>query len=463
MNLPQDFSRNMELLLGREAFLRLAEALDEPARVAFRPNGGKGFRVAGTLSAVPWSSSGFYLNDRPAFTFDPLFHQGAYYVQEPSSMFVEQALRVCGSPRKVLDLCAAPGGKSTLIRSCLPPESLLVSNEPVKLRAQVLVENMLKWGHPATVVTNNYPADFGGALPGYFDVIAVDAPCSGEGMFRKDNPALEEWSTDNVMACASRQRSIVKDVWPALAEGGFLIYSTCTYNVEENERNVMWICRELGAELVKLPVDAAWNIAGSLCSELSGPVYRFLPHLTEGEGFFLALLRKTVPVSQGNRRTKPVVLPKLKEPALSWLASRPEGWRLWQSGDQQWAIDGALAASVGQLLSALKVLSAGVELATLKGRKLQPLQGLALSHCCCADAFPRVAVEGEEALAYLRRQSLTLPPSTPRGYVLLTWQGQPLGFVNNLGAHANNLYPQNWKIRSGYTTVIDNKFVERIG
>ena len=225
----------------------------------------------------------------------------------------------------------------------------------------------------------------------------------------------------------------------------------------------MWICRELGAELVKLPVDAAWNIAGSLCSELSGPVYRFLPHLTEGEGFFLALLRKTVPVSQGNRRTKPVVLPKLKEPALSWLASRPEGWRLWQSGDQQWAIDGALAASVGQLLSALKVLSAGVELAMVRGRKLQPLQGLALSHGCCADAFPRVAVEGEEALAYLRRQSLTLPPSTPRGYVLLTWQGQPLGFVNNLGAHANNLYPQNWKIRSGYTTVIDNKFVERVG
>lgn len=298
MNLPAEFAARTRSLLGEEEYRLLENALQGEAPVSIRVNRGKCDEpVAGV--PVLWSASGTYLAKRPTFTFDPLFHAGCYYVQEASSMFVEQVLRTYASrPVVMLDLCAAPGGKSTNARSVLPEGSLLVANEVMRNRVQVLAENLVKWGDAGVVVTHNDPADFTG-LAGVFDVVLTDVPCSGEGMFRKDAVAVEEWSVDNVRICWQRQRRILSDVWPSLKPGGLLIYSTCTYNREEDEDNVDWIARELGVEVLEVPVQPEWGIAGNLAG--SGfPVYRFLPHHTRGEGFFLAVLRKNGEAGDGD-------------------------------------------------------------------------------------------------------------------------------------------------------------------
>ena len=301
MDLPASFTVYTRSLLGDEEYDKLAVAIQQEPPVSIRLNK---LRVDSPLLPVPWASDGFYLDERLTFTFDPLFHAGGYYVQEASSMFVEQVLRqYVTEPVVMLDLCAAPGGKSTHARSVLPEGSLLVANEVIRNRSQVLAENLTKWGHPDVVVTNNAPADFSSLLS-FFDVILTDVPCSGEGMFRKDPVAVEEWSPENVEICWQRQRRIIADIWPSLKPGGILIYSTCTYNTKEDEENVHWIQQEFGAEPLALEIREDWNITGNLLykgsddskavgdSEQKAPVYHFFPHKTKGEGFFLAVLRK---------------------------------------------------------------------------------------------------------------------------------------------------------------------------
>lgn len=464
MDLPQKFCSEMGCLLGSEDFKAFEEALEKPQSVAFRPNGAKGWRAVAALERVPWSSLGCYLEERPAFTFDPLFHGGAYYVQEPSSMFLEQALSVaakeCGPLERCLDLCAAPGGKSTLLRSLLPEQSLLVSNEVVGQRAQILLENILKWGNPDCVVSNSEPSAFA-ALQDFFDAVVVDAPCSGEGMFRKDNPALQMWSPANVRKCADLQRRIVADIWPALRSGGFLIYSTCTYNLHEDEENVDFFCKELGAEVVEVPVAEDWRITGNLAAGPQ-PVYHFLPHKTRGEGFFLALLRKTGtgetnPTKRKSRQNPFKPLPKEAAGKLN----AQTGWKTFEQEDTLFAVRYNLCDAVARLLPAVRVLSAGIPLMQRKGHKMAPHHGLAMSTELQRGSFPEVDLDREDALDYLRRMALPLPAATPRGIVLLTFRGLPLGFANNLGAHANNLYPQNWRIRSGYASNAPISVVER--
>lgn len=393
---------------------------------------------------VPWCPGAYYLPERPAFTFDPQLHAGAYYVQEASSMFLAQAVgRYMSSASTVLDLCAAPGGKSTLLRALLPEGSLLVSNEPIARRAQILAENMTKWGHPSTIVTQNFPADFA-PLRHLFDVIVADVPCSGEGMFRKDAEAVGEWSMQNVLMCQERQRSILADVWPALKPGGLLVYSTCTFNHFEDEDNVRWICRELGAQVLDVPCDASWGITGR---------YHFLPGTARGEGFFLSVLRKSadVPLQPASaakeRRPKPG-----REPAF------PAALRSWVQGDFDFFVeaDAAIAfpsahAPLRPLLRRrLHVLAEGVRLAELRGRDWQPAHPLAMSQALVRGTFPEDELTYDEALTYLRREAVSV--AAPRGYVLVTFRGLPLGFVKNLGPRANNLYPTEWRIRSGFTT-----------
>ena len=259
MDLPRSFEDNTRKLLGDDDFDRFLSALADEAPVTIRVNTEK--RSADLLATkVPWASDAYYLDERPTFTFDPLFHAGSYYVQEASSMFVEQALR-CYMPEKplrALDLCAAPGGKSTLVRSLLPSGSLLVANEVMRNRVQILAENLTKWGCPDVVVTNSSSADFT-QLKGFFDIILTDVPCSGEGMFRKDAISIEEWSPENVTLCWKRQQEIIADIWPALKPGGLLIYSTCTYNTKEDEENIKWIAQEYGAEILPIPINPEWN------------------------------------------------------------------------------------------------------------------------------------------------------------------------------------------------------------
>ena len=459
MNLPQSFVERTRQLLGDEQYPLFEQALGTEVPVSIRPNRMKcNLPVAG--EPVPWAPSGIYLEKRPTFTFDPLFHAGCYYVQEASSMFVERVLReYVQEPVVMLDLCAAPGGKSTLCRSALPEGSLLVANEVMRNRSQILAENLMKWGHPEVVVTNNDPADFTD-LTHLFDVILTDVPCSGEGMFRKDQVAVDEWSLENVDICWQRQRRILSDIWPALKPGGLLIYSTCTFNREEDEDNVAWIARELGADVLEVPVEEAWGITGNLIGD-SFPVYRFLPHKVKGEGFFLAVLRKhageveTVE-PRAEKKKKGGKDVKGKAPQLS-VPKEAKDW-LQIPGDYQLTINGTnvqafpkLHETVYTLLQQyVKVIHAGITLGEMKGKDLIPHHSLAMSTALADGAFPKAEVTYEQAIAYLRKESLVLDAGVPRGYVLLTYQNIPLGFMKNIGNRANNLYPQEWRIRSGY-------------
>ncbi len=311
VQLPADFVAETRRIMGDERYNRFVGAFDEEAPTSIRVNP----RIAidhgpwtmdHSDSQVPWCAEGYYLADRPQFTFDPLLHAGCYYVQEASSMFVTHILQQSGDcPQSALDLCAAPGGKSTALRSVLPPDCVLISNEPMGNRAQILLENVTKWGAPNHIVTNNYPRDFRKAKL-KFDLILCDVPCSGEGMFRKDPNAISEWSAQNVEKCWQLQREIVADAWECLNPGGLLIYSTCTYNTKENEENIRWILDTYDAQVLDIPVDPSWNITGSLLEGFNEPVYRFIPGITRGEGLFVCALRKA-----GSLEPKPFNAKKL--------------------------------------------------------------------------------------------------------------------------------------------------------
>lgn len=469
MNLPVAFVDYTRKLLGDEAFDKLVSALNETPPVSIRFNPKKQIDTAVEKTPVPWSTEGYYLNERLTFTFDPLFHAGCYYVQEASSMFVEQVLRhyVNEGPVKMLDLCAAPGGKSTHARSVLPEGSLLVANEVMRNRVHILAENLIKWGYPDVVVTNNDPADFSN-LTSFFDVILTDVPCSGEGMFRKDPVAIDEWSVNNVETCWQRQRRIITDIWSALKPGGILIYSTCTYNTLENEENVRWICESFDAEVLPLHIPVEWNIYGDLLANADFPVYRFLPSNTRGEGFFLAAIRKggeedSSTIAYGktskNKKLKKESKSKGKQAVANYkdLLTKASGW-LNNTDKYTISVDGnainAMPAhytnEIEQLKSSLRVVNSGISIAEIKGNDLLPDHALAMSCECNKAAFEMAEVSYEQAIAYLRKETINLAETTPRGIVLLTYRNMPIGFVKNIGNRANNLYPQEWRIRSGY-------------
>ncbi len=465
MNLPEEFEKEMTSLLGAEEYACFRDALQQESPVSVRVNEAKmpvrldSDGPLATAKRVPWSAAGYYLDQRLTFTFDPLFHAGCYYVQEASSMFVERVLRTyVDTPVVMLDLCAAPGGKSTLACAALPQGSLLVCNELIRNRAQVLAENLTKWGHPEVIVTQNAPADFA-AYPSLFDVILADVPCSGEGMFRKDTVAIDEWSPRNVETCWQRQREILTDVWDALKPGGLFIYSTCTYNSHEDERNVQWIAEQFGAEPLPIPVEPEWNVTGDLCGT-SLPVYHFLPHRTQGEGFFLAAFRKPVGAEprpyepkerkknkdkRGNAQTTPV--PADCKRAL--LHADAYQWEV--AGDTVVAFPSSYASLYQLLRQRLHVLHAGVAVAQLKGKDLIPHHSLAMSADLNRECYPSVPLTYDQAIAYLRKEAISFPVDVPKGYVLVTYRDVPLGFAKNIGNRANNLYPQEWRIRSGYT------------
>ena len=394
--------------MGEDRFNRFLGAFDEEAPVSIRVNRRK---VKGESffsrkeedvpspspiprQQVPWCPEGYYLSGRPQFTFDPLFHAGCYYVQEAASMFITHILRAVAnsslftlhSSLNVLDLCAAPGGKSTAMRTVLPEGSLLVSNEPIPTRAQILLENITKWGWPDCIVTNNYPRDFRKAKT-HFDIILCDMPCSGEGMFRKDPATISEWSQQNVEKCWRLQREIVADAWECLNPGGLLIYSTCTFNIKENEENVRWIIDTYDAEPIMIPTEPEWNITGSLLEGFDVPVYRFIPGITRSEGLFICAL-----VKRGVRSVECGVRNVLRQ-------------------NQH-----------------LKVISLLNPHSTLHETK--------------------VDLPYQDALHYLRGEALILPPDTPRGIVTVTYKGVPLGPVKNIGNRANNLYPKPWRIKT---------------
>ena len=450
MILPVDFQNMMTRYLGKEEYDQLVEALSLPAPTSIRINPKKNFQLStlnSQLSTVNWCPSGFYLSERPSFTFDPLFHAGCYYVQEASSMFLSHVLReYVKEPVVALDLCAAPGGKSTLALSELPEGSLLIANEVVRQRANILAENIMKWGNPNCIVTNNYAEDFQ-AFSHMFDLIICDAPCSGEGMFRKDPDSINEWSLANVDTCWRRQRDIVSNIWHTLKEGGIFIYSTCTYNPLEDEENVAWMAKSLGAEVLSCHPLKEWGLTETNT--------HFYPHRIKGEGFFISVLRKTEQGTrseeQGARSKKRGAKgkgQKTKVPAelKCWL-TESDLFTLFEEQEEFKAFPTVHHDFYQLAKNNLKVIHAGIELAFLKGKNLQPSQSLALSNNLNREAFPTAEVDELQAIAYLRTEALQLPADTPKGYVLITYQGHPLGFVKNIGNRANNLYPAEWRIR----------------
>ena len=447
------FRKYLEEAIGSDNALVAFSAFESPAPSSIRCNPFKS-GICPEGRPVTWNAYGRILPERPVFTLDPHFHAGAYYVQDSSSMFVGHAFRrllesagkPVGRPFRVLDLCAAPGGKTTdlaaSLREVFGDGFILVSNEVMKARAGVLADNVALWGDPNVVVTSDDPRAFA-ALPGFFDVIVADVPCSGEGMFRKDEEAQRQWSEDNVALCEARQRRITADVWPSLRQDGLFIYSTCTFNKYENDSNVQWIASELGAECL-LEDDLLHAGEGVIKTALG---YSLVPGHVEGEGQYCSALSKISEVEFRETRQKtarPSKAQSLPEGIVAGLLRVKAVVRL--KGETVIAVPENISSDLALIEQALHVIAAGCAVGTLKGKVLVPDADLALSLMYDRTAFPEAEVDRDTALAYLHRDAITLPDA-PKGYVAVVYGGLPLGFVKNLGNRCNSLHPQSRRIR----------------
>lgn len=438
----------MEATLGADGKQKLADAMKMEPEVSVRINRRKPGAEWPDAEAVRWCSDGLYLPERPNFTLDPKLHQGMYYVQEAASMIyceIVRRLTADGAPVRYLDVCAAPGGKSTAAAAVLPEGSLLVANEFVPQRANILIENMVKWGMPSAMVTNCHTSRLA-RLKDMFDIVAVDAPCSGEGMMRKEAEAIKQWSERLTQNCAALQSEILDNVWSALKPGGYLIYSTCTYNRFENERQLEQFAERHGAEGVDILKDFLPEETTGLSDIL--PTYRFMPHITRSEGLFVGVLRKPDDAMASYRRNKS------KGKSLSKSSTgfiNDDGFTEYKNGASIIALPDAHADVMMEIEQSVGALTLGVKTADLIGKEEKPAHSLAMSWILDRSQFAEVELDTQTALAYLHREAVAMPQGTPRGYTLLTHAGQPLGWVKTLSNRANNLYPQEYRIRMDIT------------
>jgi NOL1/NOP2/sun family putative RNA methylase len=438
MSLPEDFKKRVE----NDAFLgtELLTALETDSPVSIRRNPLKTEAELPILKEIPWCKDAFYLTERPFFTKDPLFHAGTYYPQEAGSMFLETVLNQLALPENpfVLDLCAAPGGKSTLIASFLNNEGLLISNEVIQARSKILKENMTKWGVTNSIVTNNDPADFQ-RIPDFFDLIVVDAPCSGEGMFRKDHASRNEWSQSNVDLCAARQKRIVMDVWESLQPGGFLVYSTCTFNTQENEENIAWLLNELQAEIV--PIETTHFKKGR--NDVGNYA---LPSLVDTEGFFICVLQK-----QGTRNQLKLKLNKKAEvTAIKDISPLTEFADLNEMKAIQWtnysfAVSAKFTEEIIYLQNQMRVIKMGTELGEIAKKGLIPHEALVLNPKLLRNDLPKIELDLAQALSYLHGDTFSIEGK--HGFNVMQFQNEPLGWIKHIGNRFNNLYPKEWRIR----------------
>jgi 16S rRNA C967 or C1407 C5-methylase (RsmB/RsmF family)/NOL1/NOP2/fmu family ribosome biogenesis protein len=443
--LPEEFVKRLksQKYIDAEA---LVTALEEPSPVSIRINPVKWRKRPSDSAAVPWCSHGYYLKNRHSYTLDPLFHAGCYYPQEASGMFLEEVIRQTGQlpgNLRVLDLCAAPGGKSTHLADIIGLNNLLVANEVIRSRAAVLAETITKWGQGNTLVTQNDPAVFG-RLPGYFDIIIVDAPCSGEGMFRGET-AVREWSAANTVHCSVRQKRILIDIWPALKENGILVYSTCTFNPGENEENIKWFIGKNEAECVRIDISEFKGISEIDFEGIFG--YGFYPDRVRGEGFFISVMRKTC--HQERARIKSIRKPELQankndlNVVNKWTYLSKDRVIRW--GNELIALPCDMNDYL-PVFNSLKIVKAGIKLSSVRNKDYLPSHDLALSSAIRSDAFPVNDINLSEALAYLRRDNFALH-NAEKGWNVITYNGVNLGFVNNIGDRLNNYYPMEWRIR----------------
>ena len=445
MNLPAAFESQAQTLLGND-YAAFKAALDTPSPISIRWNPKKVAQP--TSNQVPWTDWAQYLDSRPVFTLDPAFHAGLYYVQEASSMLLEQVLKQAVDLEEdhlVLDLCAAPGGKSTHLLSLLSDDSLLVSNEVIRSRAGILAENLQKWGFPNMVITNNDPADFN-RLSTQFDVLVVDAPCSGEGLFRKDPAAMQEWSTDNVNLCAARQQRILSDIWDSLRPGGVLIYSTCTYNALENEANLKWLSEQYDIEPIDIDLEPGWGFKQVEDSGFSG--FHAYPHQVKGEGFYITAVRKIA----GKHSSSPKIKKRhnyadkaqIKEPK-QWLL-KPKQFFFINHRETLIALPEYWHDTLLDINQSLNIVTEGLKMGEQKKKNIVPDPALALSTQLNTEAFNCIDLEKAEALRYLKKENLNFE-AFEAGLGLIQYQGHGLGWGKRIQNRFNNYYPTNWRIR----------------
>ncbi|OQP65217.1 RNA methyltransferase [Niastella vici] len=459
MQLPQQLLDSLTGVAGfnKEAFVQIHESGEQVTSV--RVNAAKAAKNGSSLTIdhlplvqsakIPWSSYGYYLPERPAFIFDPLIHAGAYYVQEASSMFLEQALTQTtdvSQPLRVLDLCAAPGGKSTLLQSLISADSLLVSNEVIKSRAAILEENSIKWGGANVIVTNADPATFA-RLENFFDVIVIDAPCSGSGLFRREPEAIGEWSEQNVALCYQRQQRILADVFPALKEGGVLIYSTCSYSKEEDEQIADWLMDTFSVQPLQLAVEADWGIVETRSNKHQAFGYRFFPDKVRGEGFFISCFRKQEGGANTIRPPKKSLLQKASKNETAiiqpWLQA---GWpvQLWKQKEEIMAFPQHLEKELLTIVDNIYVRRAGTVLGKIAGNDLVPDHALALS-TGINPSIVAVSLKKEDAIQYLRKEEVSVS-TAHKGWTLVQFEQYNLGWIKVLQNRINNYYPPTWRI-----------------
>lgn len=446
--LPEEFVRSMREMLGDEAE-RLFSALDTPAEVSIRVNPAKPAEVF-EGEAIGWSSNGRYLAERPQFTLDPLMHGGAYYVQEASSQFVAHILREDNlEGGRVLDMCAAPGGKTTVYSSLVGREGLVVANDINRGRTLALSDNVQRWGMGNVVVTCNEPEHIG-AFEQWFDVVAVDAPCSGEGMFRKMDEAREEWTPASVEQCVARQRDILAEAWRALRPGGKLIYSTCTFNDREDEGIVRWLVEEYGDEIVaaeRIEMEDKWGIVRSDIGPFQ--CFHFYPHSARGEGFFAAVACKAEGVTKrrtpkGRRKVFTTLQSKDLAEVSRWVDdAKAMSFRC--VGDVVYGYNSAVMEDVIQLSESLSVVYSGVAMGQIFKGTLKPEHSLALFVGRNRDVIPEVELSLEDAQNYLRRQDIDAKQFS-EGVNVVTYKGVAIGFIKRIGARCNNMYPKDLRI-----------------
>ncbi len=444
--LPPSLLKSLEGIKGfdRAAFEVIHHSGEQVTSIRINPN--KSEKVKNEyLSSIPWCEHGFYLNERPSFTLDPLFHAGAYYVQEASSMFLWQVLKQTISndlPKKILDLCAAPGGKSTLLASYFT-NGLVVSNEVIKSRAAILTENITKWGTDNVVVTNNDPKNFQ-SLKNYFDVVVVDAPCSGSGLFRKDTEAVSEWSEENVKLCSNRQQRIVADVMSSLKKDGVLIYSTCSYSKEEDENILDWLMDEFQVSSFKLQVSKEWNIVETISDKHKAFGYRFYPDKIKGEGFFIAAFKKNIDEGYIYLNEQNLSIPSKQEiQHIQSFISLSDDYAVFKQNDFFRAVKKIWLHDVKLLANQLYIKKAGVEIGTIKGKDFIPSHELAVS-MLSKQNIAAIELDKDQALQYLRRKDIFVTGN--RGWNLMTYCGLPLGWAKVLPNRINNYYPPEWRI-----------------
>ena len=435
-------------------FVQTHESGEQVTSIRFNPgkfkSSSKVSATGGDLEgAVPWSSYGYYLNERPSFTLDPLFHAGAYYVQEASSMFLEELIKqTCDTtmPLQVLDLCAAPGGKSTLIQSVISPQSLLVSNEVIKTRVNILAENITKWGAANVVVTSNDAKDFQ-RLPAFFDLIVVDAPCSGSGLFRKDPEAINEWSLNNVALCSQRQQRILADVMPALKPGAILIYATCSYSEREDETIADWLINECHLSTVNCKLKEEWNIVETKSPMHNAYGYRFYPDKIKGEGFFIAAFKNNNAENiskEIKQKNKPQQLSKGEMEIVKPFIKNADNFSFLKWQNEVLVFPSSVYEQVLQLQSVLYIKKAGVKMGAIIRNELIPDHELAVS-TVLSQKIDAVSVDLFTALQYLRRKDVNIE-SNLKGWALIKYNNMCLGLVKILPNRVNNYYPKAWRI-----------------